>query len=181
VTTHRRQSAATLDSVGIVAPETIQQLSPSASIPVFVRNELPYPVNLVLYARPDDVRLAVQEATVIEGAQALANTRVEIPVEAQIGSGDVTIALQLRSRTSQPIGSPQFLDVTVRADWERIGIGVLGVLVSSLLVVGIVRTVLRRRRARRVDAEAPVDEVEAGDAEPAESAPRPAESETRDE
>lgn len=173
VATHREQSAETLDSVGIVAPSTIQQLSPSASIPVFVRNDLAYPVNLVLNAIPDDFRLHVLESTVIEGAQANSHTRVDIPVEAQVGSGDVTIALQLRSRTSEPIGDTQFIEVTVRAEWERIGLVVLSVLVAGLVVVGVLRMVLRRRRAGDEESDAadqPVGDEPGGD-EPGEREP----------
>ena len=85
------------------------------------------------------------------------NTRAEVPVQAQIGNGDVTITLSLPSGTGVPIGQPQFADVHVRADWEGIGIVVLAVLAGGLLVLGLVRTLLRRRAARRAAAEIPSD------------------------
>ena len=55
--------------VGILPPSPIKLFSAGAPIPVWVRNDLPYPVNVVLYATPDDLRLDVQPATaVIAGA-----------------------------------------------------------------------------------------------------------------
>lgn len=149
---NREQTRARLDSVGILPPSTIQLFAYGAGVPVWVRNELPYPVNVVLYASPDDLRLDVQEATQVT-ASAASNTRVEVPVQARVGSGEVTVELQLRSRTFEQIGDPQSADVWVRAEWETVGTVALGVVVAALLGLGVVRTVLRARQ-RRADAAA---------------------------
>ncbi|MCU4673692.1 DUF6049 family protein [Microbacterium fluvii] len=155
VAAHREQNAATRDSVGIVEPTSIQLLSQGASLPVWVRNDLPYPVNVVLHAEPDDVRLEVAPTTEVDAAKS-SNTAVKVPVQARVGSGDVSVDLWLLSPTGVRIGGVEQADVTVRADWERIGIVILGVVVGGLLVIGVVRT-LRRRRADR-DAAASADE-----------------------
>jgi len=158
---NREATRRTLDSVGIVPPTPINFLTSSAPLPFWVRNDLPYPVNVVLYAIPDDLRLDVTRANpVVAGASS--NTSVEVPVQSRVGNGEVTIQLQLRSRTSVAIGSPQFVDVTVRADWEGIGVTVILVLVGGLVALGLVRTILRRRQARAADA-APVDRPASGD------------------
>ncbi|HEX5859905.1 MAG TPA: DUF6049 family protein [Microbacterium sp.] len=150
---HREQTVATLGAVGIQPPSTIQLLSPEAPLPVWVRNDLPYPVNVVLYAEPDDPRLVVTPQTEVL-ATADANTRVQVPVEARVGSGDVVIELRLLSPSGVAIGDTQSADVTVRADWEGIGLVVLGVLIGAFLTLGVVRMVLSRRRAKRADAAA---------------------------
>lgn len=155
ITTHREESATTLDSVGIIRASPIQLITSGAVIPVWVRNDLPYPVNVTLFASPDDLRLEVQETTRVI-AQPETNTRVEVPVQAQIGSGDVTIAFELRSPTGVPIGDPQTREVYVRADWEGIGLLMLAVLAIGFVSVGVVRTVLRRR-ARRTEADGPTE------------------------
>src|SRR5690606_2714988 len=80
---NREQTRTRLDSVGILPPSTIQLFTYGAGVPVWVRNELPYPVNVVLYASPDDLRLDVQEATQVT-AGAASNTRVEVPVQARV-------------------------------------------------------------------------------------------------
>jgi hypothetical protein len=106
-------------------------------------------VNVVLYATPDDLRLDVAKATEAS-AGPQSNTRVQVPVQARVGNGEVSVQLQLRSRTLEPIGAPQVVDVNVRADWEGIGIVVMSVLVGGFLVLGVIRTVLRLR-ARRAE------------------------------
>ena len=60
-TEHRAATATTLDSVGILPPSPINLFSAGAPIPIWVRNDLPYPVNVVLYATPDDLRLDVRQ------------------------------------------------------------------------------------------------------------------------
>jgi hypothetical protein len=169
VTAHRAETAVTLDSVGILPPSPINLFSAGAPIPIWVRNDLPYPVNVVLYATPDDLRLDVAQATeATAGPQS--NTRVQVPVQARVGNGEVSVQLQLRSRTLEPIGAPQVVDVNVRADWEGIGIVVMSILVGGFLVLGVIRTVLRFR-ARRVARE-PKAEPEAAHTDvPYEDAP----------
>lgn len=160
---HRAGTATTLDSVGILPPSPINLFSAGAPIPIWVRNDLPYPVNVVLFATPDDLRLDVTQANeVTAGPQS--NTRVQVPVQARVGNGEVSVQLQLRSRTLEPIGGPQVVDVNVRADWEGIGIVVLSVLVGGFLLLGLIRTVLRvRNRGKRREE---TDAVAADTADP---------------
>lgn len=148
LTDHQAATAATLDSVGILRASPIQLITSGAVIPVWIRNDLPYPVNVTLLASPDDLRLEVQETTKVV-AQPESNTRVEVPVQAQIGSGDVTISLELRSPTGVQIGQPEMREVHVRADWEGIGLVILGVLAVGFVLLGVVRTILRRRGRRK--------------------------------
>jgi hypothetical protein len=151
---HREETAETIGSVGILRASPIQLITSGAVIPVWVRNDLPYPVNVTLLASPDDLRLRVQETTSVV-AQPESNTRVDVPVQAQVGSGDVTISFELRSPTGVRIGTPQTREVHVRADWEGIGLVIVAVLAVGFVALGVVRTVLRRRgRKERVDAEA---------------------------
>ena len=148
---HREATTATLGAVSIVPPSHINLLNTAGPLQFWVRNELPYPVNVILVSTPDDLRLDVQRQTPVDGATAASNTRVAVPVEARIGSGDVTVRLQLRSPTGVPIGAPESADVSVRADWEGIGIGIVLALVGGLIVLGLVRTILHRRGERRAE------------------------------
>jgi hypothetical protein len=158
VAEHRAATRTTLDSVGLLPTTPIDLYGSNAGLRFWVRNDLPYPVNLVLYATPDDLRLDVQRANPLV-AQADSNTRVDVPVQARVGSGDVTLALQLRSRASVAIGAPGSVDVSVRAEWETVGIAALAVVVGALLLLGVVRTALKLR-ARRSGTS---DESESGD------------------
>lgn len=151
VSAHREATRQTLDSVGILSSD-FRLVSSSAPLRPWIRNDLPWPITVVLVSRPDDVRLRVQERTEVE-AQASANTRVEVPVEARIANGDVSVALQLYSPTGEPIGAPQGVDVEVRAEWETIGLIVIIGLVVVFIGIGVARTIARRR-GTRVSADA---------------------------
>lgn len=151
VAQHEQNTESTLDAVGIANPGTINFLATSAPIPVTVRNDLPWPVSLVLFAETGDPRLIVQKTTVVE-AGAQQNTRVDVPVEARVGSGDTTLSLQLRSTAAVPIGASEAIGLTVRAEWESVGITAIIVIVVVLFAGGVIRTVLKLRRRRNENA-----------------------------
>ncbi|MET0812150.1 MAG: DUF6049 family protein [Microbacterium sp.] len=156
VAAHHASTRSTLGSVRLLPTTTINLFGSGAALRFTVRNDLAYPVNLVLYASPDDLRLDVQRANPVV-ATAASNTRVEVPVQARIGNGEVTLTLQLRSRASVAIGPAENVDVNVRAEWETFGIIALSIVVGGLLVLGVVRTVRRARSRRRaaMDASSP--------------------------
>ncbi|MFJ4036853.1 DUF6049 family protein [Microbacterium sp. NPDC090007] len=153
VADHRASTQTTLDSVGILSSD-FRLVSSSAPLRPWVRNDLPWPVTVVLAVRTNDARLRVQERTTVE-AQASANTRMEVPVEARIANGEVNVDLQLLSPTGVVIGSPQAVDVEVRAEWENIGLVVIIALIVGFLTLGVVRTVARRRKTRSDEASDP--------------------------
>ncbi|WP_221583272.1 DUF6049 family protein [Microbacterium sp. G2-8] len=147
-------------AIDIQEPSPVQLISPEADMPVWIRNELPYPATLTIHADPDDPRLSIDETTEIT-AQADSTTRVTIPIAARVGSGEVTVHLRLEAKTGEQIGPARDMDVTVRAEWERIGIGIIVVLVLGLLGFGTVRQI-RRRRRDRADADGTPDTTEEG-------------------
>lgn len=153
VVTHRTATTVTLDAVGVQQPSPIQLFTSAAPLPVWVRNDLPWPVNVQLTAKPSDARLDVRPLKEVV-AQPASNTRVKVPVEARVGSGSLNVDFSLHSPTGVHIGTDQTAAVTVRAEWENIGLGILGGIIALLLVLGIVRTVVRRRKDR-TDAATP--------------------------
>jgi len=146
VADHRAATQKTLDSVGILSSD-FRLVSSSAPLRPWVRNDLPWPINVVLHAQTNDVRLRVQADTAVQ-AQASANTRLEVPVQARVANGEVVVAMQLFSPTGEPIGARQSVQVEVRAEWESIGLIAIIVLVVVFLGVGVLRTIARRRRTR---------------------------------
>lgn len=161
VADHRAQTQDTLGAVAIVRAGDKTLLGSAAPMRFSIRNDLRWPVSLVLIAAPNDARLVVQRTTPVD-AEAAQNTRAEVRVEARVGSGESTIDLQLRSPSMVAIGEPVAVGVSVRAEWESVGVIVMAVLVAGLLVFGVIRTVLRMRRRR---AAAP-DEATADEAAP---------------
>ncbi|MGW8482660.1 DUF6049 family protein [Microbacterium sp. NPDC055903] len=146
VAAHRTDTVDTLNAVDI-QPYTgpIQLISANVALPVWIRNDLPWPVSLTLEVRPSDPRIDIEPYTEVE-ATASGNTRIQLPVAARVASGELDVRFSLTSPTGVPIGLPQSADVTVRAEWENIGLGVLGGIIVLLLGFGIVRTIRRRRR-----------------------------------
>jgi len=148
VADHNDATATTLDSVAIVPPSDITLLASSAPLTFSVRNDLAWPVKLTMSASPNDPRLIVQKsAEVAVGPRQ--STRVQVPVQARVGSGESTLDLQLRSVSGIDIGPGVRVAVAVRAEWESVGIVVMSVLIGAMLVFGVVRTVRKLRRRRR--------------------------------
>lgn len=153
VSDHREATMKTLDAVAIVPPSDITLLATSAPLTFSVRNDLPWPVTLTLNASPNDPRLIVQKSTAVS-ARAEQSTRVQVPVQARVGSGESTLQLQLRSATGAAIGPDVRVAVAVRAEWESVGIVLMSVLIGAMLVFGVIRTVRRLPRRSRARSQA---------------------------
>lgn len=160
---------ATLRSVSIQRPKPVQLITSAAPLPVWVRNDLPWTVHVILHSTPSDPRLDIAPTTEVEVIGASV-ARVDVPIEARVASGEVRVDFRLTSETDVPIGQPTAADVTLRADWEGIGIGILGSAIALLFVFGLIRTVRRRRRDA---AAADVGTDAAGDTVAADAAVKP--------
>ncbi|WP_292835250.1 DUF6049 family protein [Microbacterium sp.] len=144
VTGHRATTRSTLNAVALIPPSGLTLAASSASLGFTIRNDLPWPVSLVVMTTPNDPRVIVQNATPVEvGAQQ--NSRAEVPIEARVGSGESNLTVQVRSPSMVAIGDPVSVDVSVRAEWESVGIIVLVSLVAAMLILGVIRTIVRRR------------------------------------
>ncbi len=167
---HRAQTKKTLASVSITPSSSITLAATSAPLGFAVRNDLPWPVSLVLIATPGDARLVVQNTTPVEAGPEQ-TTRAKVPVQARVGSGESTLHLKLRSPTMVAIGDQVSFAVSVRAEWESVGLIVMAAIVGLMLVLGVVRTVTRRRR-RRALAQRSEEDPEVDPAEDASAADR---------
>src|SRR5690606_27957450 len=150
---HRVSTVKTLNSVDIQDPRPIQLLTANVDLPVWVRNDLPWPVNLRLYVQPSDSRIDIERVTEVTALGA-SNTRVNLPVASRIASGELDVRFSLTSPSGVTIGTAKTADVTVRAEWEGIGLGILATVIVLLLGFGVIRTVRRRRRDEDAGSEA---------------------------
>lgn len=142
---HHEQTSTTLTSVAITPPSDITFAATSAPLSFSVRNDLPWPVSLILIATPNDARLVVQNTTPVDAGPSQ-SSRVKVPVEARVASGESTLSLQLRSPTMVKIGGQVPVHIDVRAEWESVGLIVMVSLVVAMIGLGVIRTVLRVRR-----------------------------------
>ena len=76
----------------------------------------------------------------------------DLPVQS-IANGQASLQVSLSSGTNVAIGSPHTVTANVVAGWETTATFVVAGLLLLLFVAGIVRTVLKRRAARREDAD----------------------------
>lgn len=174
VTAQQERTDTVLASVRVTDSSRINMVGGEVSLPFAVRNDLPYPVTVVMQASPSNGRLSIS-GSVTQEIAADSRATVLVPVQAQIGNGDATLRVQLFSTGGQAIGEQSFVGVNVRADWEGIGAVVLALLVALLFVSGVVRMVLGRRAKRRALAApagiAPDDDERADGEPPVESSP----------
>lgn len=147
VTASREQADATLSSVAIESSDSVTQLSRDSSIPVYVRNDLPWPVTVRIQASTSNAVLDIDESSVEPTAiDARSQGRVLIPVKARVGNGETELRLQLTSQDGTPIGAPTGIVTNVRADWETVGTLGVGILLVLVFGAGILRNIRRRRR-----------------------------------
>src|SRR5690606_36938211 len=100
---HDVETTTTLESVSIAATSPILMVSNQSFLPFSVRNELDYPVTVVLQASSSSLKLNVN-SSVTQEIPANAREAVRVPVEARLGNGEVTVQLQLYSPQSAVIG-----------------------------------------------------------------------------
>lgn len=145
-----------LSGISVVAGSDVNLISESGDLPVTVRNDLPQEVTVGVRLEPDDRRLSAEStAEVTIGASSSA--AVAVPVTA-IGSGNVHVEVQILAADGTVVSQPSSFTVRVRADWETRGTGVLAGLLIVALTAGVVRTILRGRRATRLAPATPEQE-----------------------
>ncbi|WP_295014613.1 DUF6049 family protein [uncultured Microbacterium sp.] len=142
---HRDATRKTMDAVGI-QPSNPILISAKVDVPVWVRNDLPYPVRVRLHVTSSDPRIEVPAQKEVEAGPS-STTRVKLPVEAHVSDAEVDLGLTLTSSTGVAIGAGQSAHLTIRAQWETIGLIVFGSLAVLLIAAGVFRTVRRRRSA----------------------------------
>lgn len=132
-----------LGAVSLDAPSSVQQISRSIELPITVRNNLPYAVTVHVITLPEDIKLDVDR-----DVQAIAmphtHSVVKIPIESRVTSAKTSITLQLRTPSGSALGSEVKVPVSVHAQWESVGLTVMGALIGGLLIIGIVRTIRKR-------------------------------------
>lgn len=146
VTTSLNASQKTVTSVQIVTRTDVNVVGTTASIPITISNQFDQPVTVVLHVTPSNGRLEIG-ADVTKMVQANSRAAALVPVNARLGNGKVILNLELLSPTGVPIGGHPTVPVNVRADWEGLAALIIGILVVLFFGWGIVRSVLRRRRA----------------------------------
>lgn len=150
-------AASTTASITILGQSDFTLISTGSAIPIDISNTLTQPATVIVALDPDDPRL-VAESSVTVTVPAGSDASVSIPVKA-IGSGDVTVNVQILAQSGAVVAHPFAFEVRVRAGWETIGTVVVTVLLVLFLAGGVIRTIHRGRSDRRASA-AVVEQLE---------------------
>ena len=147
VSDYRAASVTLRNSVRIVKSSSITLWADRASLPVTITNELSQPVTVYVTVRPMTPLLKIEDSFVAVTIEPDSQRKASVPVQS-LSNGIVELEITLHTDTNAPIGDLTYVRTTVQAGWETpvtIGFGIAVVLVFA---AGIIRTVVRRRKAR---------------------------------
>lgn len=151
---------AILNSVTITQSTPINLLGSESKIPVYVNNALPFPVVVKVHTEASNNRLSISDPDENTRIEAASQSSVSVPVKTRVSNGDVSINVTLRAANDQPVGLPVNIPITIHADWEVIGIVVLGIMVVSFFGFGAWRSVRNKRKSRALTAGSQESEVD---------------------
>ncbi|MCD4550084.1 DUF6049 family protein [Schaalia sp. lx-260] len=132
-------------AISVESSTTINLINKKASFPIVVRNNLPWAVQLKVTLTPSDPRLHVLSDTLVTVPSQAAAT-AEVPVEA-IGSGNISVTYIVSTPEGVVLNNATHATVRMRASWEDAATAVIATLFALLFVVGLIRTIKRRRKS----------------------------------
>jgi hypothetical protein len=133
-------------SVSIVSGSEINLVSREATLPVVVTNTYDGRARVLVHMVSGSPKLQVGNNVVQLSIPAGETMNAQFPVSA-IGSGEVTMITWLTSLSGVEIGPRVSIKLRVYPDIENVAIVLFLGLVAALTVVGVIRT-MRKRRAR---------------------------------
>ena len=132
--------------VEIVPGSNINLVARDTRIPVTVKNNTDEAVTVVVKGKSTSFRLEVLEPDEIlipPQSSALA----ELPVRA-IANGPVEIAVWVEQKSGEIVGDEVLIEINVAYDVELFFLVLMGVAMFTLIIVGIIRTVIKLGRRR---------------------------------
>ncbi len=141
------QSTALAGAVHVAERGQILVLADRSQLPITVQNDLDLPAVVRIQTRALTGGLAIEQGSIEVTVEPQSQRNVPVPVQS-VANGEVTVIVSLASTTGVPLGDPVALRVNVQAGWETAGTIIAGSVVLLVFLVGLVRTVLRRRGAR---------------------------------
>ena len=124
-------------------------LAAAAPLPIAVANNLNQPVTVYVTVRPDTGLLTVEKARVELKIEPNSQASAMIPAQA-VSNGVVGVTVSLSSSSGVPIGEASRARINVQAGWETPIVIVIASLVVAVFGGGIVRNILRLRKAAAV-------------------------------
>lgn len=130
--------------VSIVRGSTINLVARESSVPVVVENTLPGEVRVIVHLRSNSPKVLISKSEVQLVLPAGTTENVKFPIQA-IGSGSVVLVSWLTSLNGNEIGKRIPIKMVVNPDIETAAIVLFLSFVAVLIVIGVRRTLRRRR------------------------------------
>ncbi|MHB1171279.1 MAG: DUF6049 family protein [Lacisediminihabitans sp.] len=137
-------------SVQIAESSSVNLLSDKVNLPVTVRNDLAYPVNVVVLVRSPSGILNVVDGKVPLTVEPNSQARASVAVRS-VANGDVTLSVSLTSPTGVTISNPTSVQINVQAGWETAVTVVIALLLLVVFGFGIWRNITKRRKTAIVE------------------------------
>jgi hypothetical protein len=147
-------------SVRVVKSSDITLVADRASLPVTVSNVLNQPVTVLISVTAPSPVLKIEKRTITVTIEPDSQKVARVPVQS-LSNGVAQIVVVVSSTIGVQVGTPTSVRINVYAGWETPITIALAVIVFAVFAFGIARVIVRRRRARAVEAvEAVEDTVE---------------------
>ncbi len=131
-------------SVSIVKGSGINLVSRESSLPVAVTNTLAGEVRVIVNLKSNSAKLVVEDSTMQLVIPAGTTVNAQFPIRA-IGSGNVVLVSWLTALSGRELGVRVPINLTVNPDIETAAIVLFLSFVAVLMVIGVIRTLRRRK------------------------------------
>ena len=131
-------------AVSIVKGSGINLVSRESSLPVAVTNTLAGEVQVIVNLKSSSAKLVVEDSTMQLSIPAGTTVNAQFPIRA-IGSGNVVLVSWLTALSGRELGDRVLINLTVNPDIETAAIVLFLSFVAVLIVIGVIRTVRRRK------------------------------------
>ena len=131
-------------AVSIVKGSGINLVSRESSLPVAVTNTLAGEVQVIVHLKSSSAKLVVEDSTMQLVIPAGTTVNARFPIRA-IGSGNVVLVSWLTALSGRELGVRVPINLTVNPDIESAAIVLFLSFVAVLMVIGVIRTLRRRK------------------------------------
>jgi hypothetical protein len=131
-------------AVSIVKGSGINLVSRESSLPVAVTNTLAGEVQVIVHLKSSSAKLVVEDSTMQLVIPAGTTVNAQFPIRA-IGSGNVVLVSWLTALSGRELGVRVPINLTVNPDVESAAIVLFLSFVAVLMVIGVIRTLRRRK------------------------------------
>lgn len=131
-------------AVSIVKGSGINLVSRESSLPVAVTNTLAGEVQVIVHLKSSSAKLVVEDSTMQLVIPAGTTVNAQFPIRA-IGSGNVVLVSWLTALSGRELGVRVPINLNVNPDIESAAIVLFLSFVAVLMVIGVIRTLRRRK------------------------------------